>query len=257
MPKCLIVGYGRAGKRHAKLAQSLGLEVYAVDPVPDSKVQFASLDEALTEHWDYAVIATPPDQHIEQIIQLADIPILCEKPLCALKQLEDAKWIVDLDTVMVAFNYRWNQNLTHAKTYPGKPPYGWGITSENYRSGGIPAWGLLLDHVSHAVDTVRFMAGSEMHLNGAAHFEGAESEWWDLHGDIGEYTFQIHERLWHEPHDRIATLNCAAGLIEIDAPEAMYRTMWQDFLAGHYDKCNLRSALQTQQILEQASRIAG
>ena len=94
MHRLLVVGMGSIGERHVRCllatgrADVGGCEVretlrndiaqrYALGAV------FASLDEALTEQWDAAVVATPAHTHISiaSCLAAADVPLFVEKPL--------------------------------------------------------------------------------------------------------------------------------------------------------------------------------
>jgi predicted dehydrogenase len=256
MAKVLICGYGRAGKRHAKLAEDFELEVAVVDPNVDAKPykQFSTLQEA-TRHdtYDYYVIATPPDMHIEQIWDGPSCPTLCEKPLCGLGQLPLTKRLKP-DQLMFAYNYTYHPAIRPHRNNTERVN-GWAIHSENYRPGGIPAWGLLLDHVSHAVSTMSYVTGGITELESATHVgtdEKMASELWLLTGKSKNGDFTISERLWRDKHDRIAELTSNLGVFELTPDTTMFELMWQNFLLGNYEP-DLKHALAVQAILQEAN----
>ena len=80
--KVVIVGFGEKGRRHARIAQSLGLKVVAVDPVVrDELVVYSWLSQALEHEWGRVqaiVIATPPEQQLGDIelAEHAGLPVL-------------------------------------------------------------------------------------------------------------------------------------------------------------------------------------
>jgi len=80
----LIVGMGKIGQRHKENAEELGFSVQGID-VGDS------LQEAMDDKPLFAIVATPPADHVKTCFRLAenDIPTFVEKPpaLC----LEDMK----------------------------------------------------------------------------------------------------------------------------------------------------------------------
>jgi predicted dehydrogenase len=116
-------------------------------------------------HFDLAVIATPPDLHLAQIRQCldTDLPVLCEKPLCGLGQLDQAKALLNhphADKVMVAYNYRFHPKLQGVRRIP--------TYFTCWQDRVLPEWGLLLDHCSHDLDILRQLCG-EIEIKKAEH----------------------------------------------------------------------------------------
>lgn len=92
--RVLIVGVGSIGLRHLRCFQNTGRAAVSfceVNPtlreqvVAEYKIDrcYASLDEALADRHDAAVVATPANLHIPMATRLAEagIPLLLEKPL--------------------------------------------------------------------------------------------------------------------------------------------------------------------------------
>ena len=92
--RILIVGAGSIGERHLRafrrllpggigICESDAKRLRSVSRTHDIKQCFGSVEEALHQSWDAAVIATPADSHlpIAMKLALADIPLLIEKPL--------------------------------------------------------------------------------------------------------------------------------------------------------------------------------
>jgi predicted dehydrogenase len=92
--KILVVGAGSVGKRHLKNLQQLGVsDLTAVDTREDRLEEIktavtgvkgvASLEAALKEKFDGAVVAAPPHVHVSigRLLIEKKIPILMEKPL--------------------------------------------------------------------------------------------------------------------------------------------------------------------------------
>lgn len=92
--RVLIVGTGSIGERHARCFGLTGrCEVGIVEPNRALLAQvaarygivhaYASIDEALADRWDAAVVATPANTHIPVARQLAQrqVALLIEKPL--------------------------------------------------------------------------------------------------------------------------------------------------------------------------------
>ncbi len=261
----LIVGYGRAGLRHAKLLDSLSLRYETVDPLVPA--DYVNLEEALdAKKYCRVVICTPPDLHLDQIAYCLDygLSVLCEKPLCELGQLNSINigGLVGYERVMVAYNYRYNETLLRARgkfmaDTNQRPSAGWGVFSEQYRKSAIPSWGLLLDHVSHDIDILSWMSGGIKHVSMAAHVRGINQEWWEVHGFTeGNRPFKIEERVWDHPMERDVHMITPVGLVSIAATESMYMNMWKAFLGGNYYP-GLKEAVETQKWLEEIARIGG
>jgi predicted dehydrogenase len=91
--KILIIGLGSIGLRHARNFAALGAEIaHGVDPSPERRERFeretggrgfATLDEALAQKPDLAVVASPSRMHIAQALACAraGCHLFIEKPL--------------------------------------------------------------------------------------------------------------------------------------------------------------------------------
>lgn len=268
MIRGLIIGYGRAGKRHGKLLDELGIEWMTVDPFLGDRfpeflgVRFFSkgvqLQDVLDKKspwdgwYDFAVICTPPDLHLAQIRQCLDagLPVLCEKPLCGLGQLAEAEALLGhlgAGKVMMAYNYRWHPKLREAKAR-GQSPYL--INCIQYRNN-LPEWGLLLDHVSHDLDIARFLLGG-IKVENCYHELTDKYDYWSIACD----PISIREKVSFEPVNRVARLHFRDGdEIDLDPDPAMYTAMWAAFLSGEYEP-GLEEAIKTQRMLEKCQELA-
>jgi predicted dehydrogenase len=255
--RALVVGYGRAGRRHAALAQSFGLDVVTVDPNAESEfLHFASLQDALRAdgHYDLAVICTPPALHVEHAAacQAVGLRVLCEKPLCALGQLEQAR---ALGPLMVAYNYRYHPVLVELdiRDWWSDGPAALYASQQRER---VPEWGLLLDHVSHDLDILNWLFGP-LQITGAGHDVGKGWQGWKVWGQTGGcYPFQVTDLVTLEPTDRMAALVASFDWTPITADPAMFTDMWRAFLEGKNEP-GLQEALETQELLEEVARVAG
>lgn len=285
--KGLIVGFGRAGKRHAKMLDELGIAWGAVDPnypleldSPGCMYRCADFDYTMfydARRFDFAVIATPPDLHLQQIRQCLDagLSVLCEKPLCGLGQLAEAEALLahpNAHKVMVAYNFRHHPKLIEAHKYNKylkaditgfypKPPK-W-MTC--WQDRDLPDWGLLLDHVSHDLDILRFLCGDITIENAKYYPVGSFAQ--DTRRQMWEITVKVPGLPeWEEGRvrlresvgtyaDRRAKLEYEdGGELDIDADPVMFRDMWESFLGGEYYP-GLAEAIETQRLLEDAWRL--
>jgi predicted dehydrogenase len=267
MTNALVVGFGRAGKRHAQQLDSLDIEWSIVESnwrqIPDfNNMRYANIpniyyplspDLFTIETFDFAVIATPPDLHLEQIRQCLDtgLPVLCEKPLCALGQLAEAEALLDhpnADKVMVSYNYRYSPTLKQLLTRQETPDL---MYCSQYRQ--LPAWGLLLDHVSHDLDILRWLTGGIDEILLAKHTTTTEAESWRVLMRVGSKCIYLDEEVVTQPGARrTATLAYTDTLetVDIDPDPVMFTDMWQAFLNGSYYP-NLKEAIETQKLLEE------
>jgi len=253
---CLILGYGRAGKRHEKYAGLYELDVATVDPlVTRDGEHYSSLNDALKgKHWDCAVIASPPQYHLEQLKALITkgIPTLCEKPLCGLGELEQARKLPLSAPVMMALNYRYHPNLLAHHGKPMTPPLGWGMNAMQHRV--LPPWGLLLDHLSHDLFIVDFMSGGIKSIDKAWHTNGSYFESWQVWGETSSGHMFISDKVSKDDYGRTTELKCAYGEINIDANPKMFESMWEAFLMEDYEP-RLEVGIRVQEWLEQISNI--
>lgn len=251
----LIIGYGRAGERHAKMAKEMGLETFAHDPFVfphhayDLMVSF--LDEGLANSM---VIATPPDSHLRYIRLALDynLPVLCEKPLCALGQLAEARVLLDhpnAHKAMIAYNWRYHPRLGQAQK-----SFSSGLFLDCWQHrDNLPEWGLLLDHCSHDLDILRFVSTNEPEILSANYWEGKTLKTWTIKTTQGG----IRESVTDYATKRYANFYFAPGrFIELDPDPKMYTGMWQAFLRGDY-RPGLDEAIKTQELLEKCYQLNG
>jgi predicted dehydrogenase len=189
--RLLIVGGGSIGERHLRCFLSTGRCTAAVcDPRETRRDElkeryplagaFSSLDEALAEPWDAAVVATPAPLHVPQALQLLErgVSVLIEKPLSTtlegtdrLQPAADASGAV----VGVAYVYRSHPaaaalkaqlqagaigalklvTVTAGQHFPTFRPDYREIYYARRESGG----GVIQDALTHLVDLVQYLAG--------------------------------------------------------------------------------------------------
>lgn len=275
----LIMGYGRAGKRQAALAKGFGLAVDIYDPLyPDPgdldgytnrgdyydyEVEGKTLGD-----YDYVVICTPPRFHLGQIkdcLEAGVKAILCEKPLCAIGQLDEAKTLPPDAPVMVAYNYRYHPGLLSQQ---GTFIKNIQMYCKQYRID-LPDWGLLLDHCSHDLDIVRMMSKSEIKINDARRQRltisyhmaitdtcsmSENTEQWQLYFSNGTITEIVSDKKVTRAARILGLSTISNSTIEIDPSPTMFSAMWQAFLAGDYYP-DLAEAIKTQELLEQCYRL--
>jgi len=257
--KALILGYGRAGKRHAALAKSMGLDVYIADP---DCIESVTVDGYKNHYFypssfDLVVICTPPDlhlAHIEDWLSVGVPAILCEKPLCGIGQLEHAKSLPPDAPVMVAYNYRYHHELAHRVA----GVHSFDMYFEQQRAD-MPEWGLLLDHASHDLDIARMITDHELKIVSAKETieDAGQRLTWIIKTCLGDIT----ETVTDSDINRIARIfhprpkeNIFLESIIVDPDPMMFISMWQAFLAGdHYP--DLAEAIKTQELIEQCYRL--
>jgi len=257
------VGYGRAGKRHSRLAKSFGVNVVAVDPVVrDELVAYSYLSQALEHEWgrvQAVVIATPPDQHIGdiQLALHAGLPVLCEKPLCGLGQLDEAKKLPLDAPVMVFYNYRFHPSLLnlherkHAKNI-------YELMAVQTRTN-LPTWGLALDHLSHDLSIMDWLSGGIARINAAFHKNSLSYETWHVEGLVtGGIPFDILEGVRKDfMRPRYAYLGTPTHWTMVPRSEQMYLNAWRAFLQAYNGEGDwipgLDVGIRVQELLEQVA----
>ncbi len=267
--RALIVGYGRAGRRHASTLRSLvpNMSVVAVDPfVIDDDVLFPNLDIALKGKYDFAVICTPPDQHLEGIRACLDKgvkAIMCEKPVCGIGQIKEAEKLQDAP-VMISHNYLFHQELMRALARERQPGKTWQFYSDQQRVDW-PAWGIPLENLSHTFSILGALAGaatidSAIQLVHKADdgFTIGEALW--IQGRTANGTkVEIADCVRKHPVERKAWANGPCGYLDFSLVGDMFDKMWLSFLhilvtQGKFI-INIKEALAAQRLIEDTNRI--
>lgn len=265
----LICGYGSAGKRHEKILKSLGIPddmILTADPDESKGADYADLHEALVffgpKDFSIVVLATPPNQHIEDMftaIRTTGAYVMCEKPLCSLEHIGRARSAIanmgsQSGRVMVAYNYAFHPKLENVNASGKLITLNCFQYRENY-----PEWGILLDHVSHDLQIVSSALGYIPSPTSVLHIDNDYEETWLLNF---EENISICETVTKHPiDDRSATLNVNGNIISIDADFGMYKKMWQYFLPvfnarGRFTKNTLPEAIAIQDVLWEINQMA-
>ena len=260
----IIVGYGSAGKRHEKAARSRGLSVVTVDPDHTKKPLMFDYAHAFRAFKpQMVVVATPPDNHLEIIEAALQVTpyVLCEKPLCGHGQIEWAKAIVETyphQKVNVAHNYRYHKGIREF-IESGLEFFNFNMICKQHRKNK-PSWGYLLDHVSHDVDIMRMLIGSDVELTGAEHVYGNDWTLWSVGFKSQNQSFTISDAVTKDEVDRVAGIHCYNSgekdgfFIDIDADPMMYELMWDNFVVAHSIDGEvdipMQDAIITQEILD-------
>lgn len=255
--KCLIVGCGRAGKRHKKLAEAAGLEVVGVDPIIACDWNhYVTMWEALdSESFDYIVLATPPDIHLHELSMALDtgIPTLCEKPLCGFGQLKGTQSLRQDAPVMIAYNYAFHPKLMNRPSWTGDPSSGWALISYQNRPP-LPKWGHLLDHVPHSFFILRRLIGA-LRIASVMLAETPQGTEFRITGSTeNDMPFLIYDAVRTYQVEKYAGIHSPHGQLFLHLPEdldQMFVTMWEHFLAKDYNP-GIAEAVEVQKLVEQA-----
>jgi predicted dehydrogenase len=239
----LVVGKGSAGERHIEiLTESMDygddIAVFSCDPDKSKDATYGSMGDAIrNEKFDVVVIATPPALHLQQI-EIAldhDAWVMCEKPLCAIGQMEHALELYkheNIERVAFAYNYHFHPKIAEYRKrgFVDAVSDKWTLECEQYRPK-IPGWGLILDHISHDLDILRFLSLQELYIQYAEvnHFAGGESYF--IEGKLGTRPFEIRETVHTKKKvDRKAIIRTPYGQeISLDRSDKMYVDMWEMF----------------------------
>lgn len=267
----LIVGYGSAGKRHARLLKPLtpSMEITAVDPIvtgPD--VQYGDIKDALSAkgYYQLAVIASPPDWHLTHIKMCLDAgvkAILCEKPLCGFGQIKEAKQLVSAP-VMVAYNYRFHPEIIRGLTLKRLYADQWVCLSDSY-SAQLPEWGQLLDRLGHTFDSLSLLAGNLIvkkasWITSVLNDGCRTGEVIIVEGQTASGGgFRILDCVRKQPQDKKAYIAGPIGKLDMCGIGDMFEKMWASFFSTWHKKepfsPNIKDALVAQSLLEETNRI--
>ena len=276
--KALIIGYGRAGKRHARLLEELGIKWRAYDPYMENLGNTRLFDEtvsleslSLRKHvaFDFAVICSPPALHLDHIHQClaANLPVLCEKPLCSFGQLDLARQLPPDSPVMPCFNYQFHPEVAAIREARDRwldSPAAWRFYSDQYRPA-LPEWGLVLDHLPHTLDMLLWFAGDrEIKIRQA--FLNSLPEHYDscyVYGRVGDQTFSIADTVRFKPCEKQAYIAGPVGVVPVGFNPDMFTKMYDCFLshlrAGTLpvSGLGLAEALRVQELLEEIGKGVG
>jgi len=127
----LIVGAGSAGRRHARVLRSLGVnDIWVCDPVESQRRacidegpvtrDFPSYGRALSATPTALILCTPSKMHVPMSIEAleAGVHVLCEKPLSnSMERVEELQRTVEESQKVfaVAFCFRFHEGLTKVK----------------------------------------------------------------------------------------------------------------------------------------------
>lgn len=120
MNKCLVIGYGSIGRRHAGILEQLGCDVSLVTAQQTNAFKtYATLSQAVnSQSYDYVVIANPTHLHRQTLQALAQAghraAVLVEKPLFADKQTLSS---YPFKQLFVAYNLRFSKMLHIVKQW--------------------------------------------------------------------------------------------------------------------------------------------
>lgn len=116
----LVIGSGSAGQRHGRNLRELGCSVSYFDPRADrleaaaaedsAAGRFTDLETAIAKQaWDGVVVASPPNFHVDQILQVLQAqacPVLSEKPL-SIDAPSAARLLGYSSRILLGYTYRW------------------------------------------------------------------------------------------------------------------------------------------------------
>lgn len=199
--KLLVVGCGSIGRRHARNARKLGLEVVLCDIVEERLCDLAAEIKAVSVYTDYhvaanqsgaeaALIATPSHLHVApaSVMLTAGMHVMMEKPLCpSLKEANELKRLVveSKRVFMMAHTFRFRAEWQAIKKLLDTQPVGQVLSAELLGGWYLPDWhfredyrqeyaaqrrqggGVLLTSMSHFFDVVSWFFGDIKDVVGA------------------------------------------------------------------------------------------
>jgi predicted dehydrogenase len=266
--RMLVVGVGSIGERHTRCFLATDRVVIGICELNDTLRTgvsdrynvtdvFATLEEALAQQWDAALVATPAHTHIPIALQLAQagIPLLIEKPLSTtmdgVQELLDEVKRQNL-LAAVSYNYRAYPALTAMKealdtgrfgairqlnanvgqnfaTY--RPAYA-SVYFANRAQGG----GAIQDALTHIINIGEWLAGPVDRISGDAahqHLEGVEVEdtvhAFARHGDVmASYALNLYQ----QPNETVITLACEKATLRYEVAKNQWS--WMNEVEGEW-----------------------
>ncbi len=260
-PSLLIIGGGSIGERHLRCFLGTGRVRVSLCDIDESirekiadqydiEKAYASLDAALEDPHDAAVICSPAHLHIPMAIQLAqaDVSLLIEKPLSlSTDGLDELKKLIEEKNLVtgVAYVHRAHPALSGMRDAIrqgrfGKPVYLIAICGQHFptyrpayreiyyrdhRTGG----GAIHDALSHIVNAAEWLVGPTDRVTAdAAHLQldGVEVE--DTvhvlarHGDLlADYSLNQFQA----PNELSIQVVCEKGTVRYEPTENRWRWM--------------------------------
>lgn len=214
MIRLLVVGLGRQGTRHARVAaRTAGVALAAtVDPYAPGTgdvPHFDKLEDALDAGaYDAAVVATPTPEHARAVRSLVDagVPTLVEKPLAI--DVPEAEDLADLAAsagalLAVGFVERFNPAVSVVSALLAKGALGRPICMSFRRLGLPPAQSpgvdVIHDLAVHDIDVFKLLAGASPRLSGVNGWPaGQPSEAAHLLLQAGPVNGSVHAN-WRTP----------------------------------------------------------
>jgi len=267
MMRALIIGYGRAGRRHATILKSLisDIQIFTMDSYVED-VSYSYLGNALKNDYDFAVICTPPNQHLSDIricLSKGIKYVMCEKPVCGLGQLKEAEALKDAP-VMIAYNYRYHSALEIALKKEKQRGKTWQFYSDQQRADW-PKWSFLEDHLGHTFDILTALDGpacieSAIQLTHRADdgYKIGEALW--VQGKTANGTkVEIADCVRKHFVQRAAWINGPFGYMDMSQPGKMFENMWISFLHSMVTRkrfaITIEDALPAQRMIEDTARV--
>lgn len=189
--RCLVIGHGSIGKRHARNLAQLGQQVGVVEPDAGRRAEaadvagsgaFDSLDAAWKAGpWDAAIVASPTAAHVDDALACVrnGVHVLIEKPLAPTftRTTKLEREVRERGLVaMVGFNLRFHPALVEARRWIRSGAVGRPVHVHATYGNYLPRWrpardyrqvyssvramggGILLD-ATHEIDYVDWLIG--------------------------------------------------------------------------------------------------
>lgn len=289
--KVLVVGWGSAGKRHARHAAALGHEVHVHDESPDVRAMgydayqwHTALDAALRVRPEAVVIATPAVTHAAILDVCRKVPrLFVEKPLAMNWNEVVALSAAAFRPVAVGYQMRFHPHAIALKGIVDQMRAGRGLASLVAWQGdagktwpGTKYADALLE-CSHEIDLMLHLAGDAkvpyaesapsgqtwnlalLHDGGVpskvhVSMEAARYERWAAAiGNDGRYAWWG----WHGPSGRSTLIYPDKHEdVLLDTTDLAYRDEMASFLGPQWTGCDLSGAMAVLRVCDTARHLA-
>ncbi|WP_430469369.1 Gfo/Idh/MocA family protein [Thalassospira lucentensis] len=182
--RVLVSGLGSIGCRHARNFLSAGVdEIIGYDPDEGRRTKFssefsartfASLESAICEEVDLAVIASPNIYHVSQSIVCAkaSVNLFIEKPLgCSDENLDLLSEVIKTNKLFchVGSNWKYHPAFIQMKDMLERQAFGKPLAVKVLAGQWLPSW--------HPYEDYRTMYAARSNLGGGIHFDTHELDY--------------------------------------------------------------------------------